>query len=114
MPGYTDYLNDAIAQLRQRSADLKAGGREDEAALCRIESNIDEICLTVFNVCAKLAKGDAFTALYLAKLDRLPVSWAQSREAAVAHGDGCKAVIEELKLSTLARSRAKFLELTEV
>ena len=114
MSAYLDYLNGETARLKDRAAALKAESREDEATLCRIETNIDEICATIYNVCMKLAKGDAFTALYLEKLDRLPGGWAESRQQAIAHGDDCKAVIEDIKLTTLARNRAKFLELKEV
>lgn len=114
MSAYTDFLNNSIAQLREKAAALKASSREDEAALCQIELNIDEICLTIYNVCMKLAQGDAFTALYLEKLDRLPGGWEQSRQQALAHEDRCKAVIEDIKLSTLARNRAQFLTLKEV
>ena len=114
MSAYTDHLNTVIAQLREKAADLKASSREDEAALCQVEINIDEICLTIYNVCMKLAQGDVFTALYLEKLDRLPAGWEQSRRQALAHGDSCKAVIEDIKLSTLARNRAQFLNLKEV
>ena len=114
MSAYTDFLTDSIAQLREKAAALKASSRGDEAALCQIELNIDEVCLTIYNVCTKLAQGDAFTALYLQKLDRLPGGWEQSRRQALAHGDDCKAVIEDIKLNTLARNRAEFLKHKEV
>lgn len=114
MSAYTDYLNAAIAQLREKAAGLKASGCGDEATLCQVEINIDEICLTIYNVCTKLAQGDAFAGLYLQKLDRLPGGWEQSRQQAIAHGDSCKAVIEEIKLTALQNNRAQFLKLKEV
>ena len=114
MSAYVVYLEREITALRAQSESLKASERRDEAALCQVEINIDEICLTVYNVCRKLVQDGAFSALYLEKLDRLPAGWAQSRAAALAHGDDCKAIIEDIKLSVLARNRAKYLELKEV
>ena len=113
MSAYIAYLDNAIAQLRTKAEDLKRSGCIDEAALCQIELNINDVCRTIYNVCEKLAQGDAFTALYLEKLDRLPGGWKASKEAALAHADDCKAVIEDIKLTTLARNRAQFLALKE-
>lgn len=113
MSAYIAYLDEAIAQLRTKAESLKQNGCADEAALCQIELNINDVCRTIYNVCTKLAQGDAFTALYLQKLDRLPGGWQASKEAALAHKDECKAVIEDIKLTTLARNRAKFLALKE-
>lgn len=114
MSAYTDYLCSAADELREKAARLKASSRGDEAALCQVEINIDEICLTIYNVCMKLAQGEAFAALYLEKLDRLPAGWQQSRAQALAHGDECKAVIEDIKLAALACNREMYLKLKEV
>lgn len=114
MSAYITHLAEEAARLKSRADALKAENREDEAALCRVEINIDEICITIYNVCMKLAQGESFRALYLEKLDRLPEGWAKSRAEALSHSDACKAVIEDIKLTTLARNRAKFLELKEV
>lgn len=111
MSAYLAYLDSAIAQLTEQAAIFKTTGREDEAALCRIETNIDDICRTIYHVCKRTAAPADFRALYLQKLDRLPQGWEQSRTLAAAHGDSCKAVIEEIKLKTLARNRVQFLEL---
>ena len=111
MSAYITYLDQAITSLRAQAAALKASGRDDEATLCQIEINIDDICRTIYGACKKLAEGEAFRALYLQKLDRLPQGWEQSRALAAAHRDDCKVVIEELKLRTLARNRIQFLKL---
>lgn len=113
MSAYIAYLDGAIASLRQEAASLKASGRADEAAFCQIRVNIDEICRTIYTVCERTAGEGEFRALYLKKLDRLPAAWEASRAAALAHGDSCKAVIEEIKLETLAKNRIQFLELDQ-
>lgn len=111
MSAYIAHLDAAIASLGEQAAQLRASGREDEATLARIQLNIHDVCRTVYNVCARAAQGDKLRALYLEKLDRLPVSWQESLTRAQQHGDSCKAVIEELKIRTLAENRAKFMEL---
>lgn len=113
MSAYIEYLDSAIAALRQEAASLKASGREDEAVFCQIQINIDEICRTIYNVCKQIAKPGEFKALYLQKLDRLPGGWEKARAQALAHDDACKAVIEELKLKTLSQNRVKYLELDQ-
>lgn len=113
MSDYINWLDGEIAALNNEAALRKASGREDEAAFCRIEMNIDDVCRTLYHVCRRQAKDGLFAALYLKKVDALPPSWQAAREAALAHGDSCRAYIEEIKLGALARCRAKFCELEQ-
>lgn len=104
-------LSDAIALLDHEIKALKAEGRDDEANFARIRLNIHEICRTVYQALARLHEGDALENAYLDKLDALPVNWKTSLDLAKVHGDYEKAAIEELKLSTLAQIRSRYLQL---
>ena len=110
MDSYIAYLTERIAALQAEAQSLAGSHREDEANLAKIRVNIFGVCKTVRETFVRLGKSDGD---YLSKLDELRESWSAAAEQAAAHSDTERALIETIKLETLAQARAEFLAQTE-
>lgn len=104
MERFMAYLEDGEARLRQESRRLAADERGDEGDLAKIRANVYGICRSVFQTLGA-ERGRA-------KLAELKNAWETALSAAREHGDVKKAVIEEIKLETLAEIGAE-LDRTE-
>ena len=87
-------LDERAERLRAESLRLVADDRKDEGDLAKIRANVYGICKSVYQV---LDEERAWT-----KLGELRESWETARNAARGHDDLQKAVIESIKLDTLA------------
>ena len=102
MEKFMAYLDEQAARLREESGKLAADHRKDEGDLTKIRANVYGICKSVLQV---LDSGKA-----KAKLTELHDTWGQNLEAARGHGNVKQAVIEEIKLETLAEIVKKLEE----
>lgn len=94
------------ARLRQESRRLAAGGRGDEGDLAKIRANVYGICKSVFQTLGP-ERGKT-------RLTELKSTWETALFAAREHGDVKKAVIEEIKLETLAEIGTELERVKEV
>ena len=102
MEKFVTYLDQQAARLREESRKLAADHRRDEGDLTKICANVYGICKSVFQVLdSRKAK---------AKLTGLHDTWSKNLEAAREHDDVKQAVIEEIKLETLAEIQGKLEE----
>ena len=102
MEKFMTYLDEQAARLREESSRLTADHRRDEGDLAKIRANVYGICKSVLQV---LDRGKA-----KAKLTELHDTWSKTLEAAREHEDVKQAVIEEIKLETLAEIVKKLEE----
>ena len=111
MNGYTKYLNETIATLKEEEAALVEENRKDEANFIRVKSNICEICKTIYRVSSESKTGEELKEEYLRRLTRLPENWKISLGKAKEHGEIQKVIIEEIKLEMLQELVNKFEEI---
>lgn len=92
---------------------LIADDRADEAKFLKAKANIYDVFGSLFDVSVKQAKNDITVCreLFLKKADTVPQNWKKSLEAAKAHDDIEKIMMEETKLSTAEEIVEKFEEL---
>ena len=90
---------------------LTADGRKDEANILKAKSNVYDICKSIYSALAKEAPAHVATA-FPETFDRITGPWKASLEAAKAHGDDRKILIEEAKLSAVSEITAKLSELS--
>ena len=94
MEQFIAFLEDGEARLRQESSSLAADERGDEGNLAKIRANVYGICRSVLQTLGP-EKGSA-------KLAELKSAWETALSTAREHRDVKRAVIEEIKLGTLA------------
>ena len=97
------------ATLNEVQALIK-DGRTDEAIILKAKSNIYDISKAVYNANFKLSGGNIKEAFPPA-FDKITAPWKASLDAAKAHGDEKKTLIEEAKLSAVSEINTKFKEL---
>ena len=107
------YFDEQIALCNQRSKELFADCREDEAVFEKIRANVFDIFRTVLSAAEKTGKGNAEAAarFFLLKLEQIPSNWIESYEKAKQHNDTAKMRTEEIKLDTLREIKEQFLNL---
>ena len=94
MEKFMTYLDEQAARLREESCQLAADDRRDEGDFAKIRANVYGICKSVLQV------QDSGTAKAI--LTGLHDTWSKNLEMAREHDDVKQAVIEEIKLETLA------------
>lgn len=102
MEKFLKYLDEQATRLREESRQLAVDHRRDEGDLIKIRANVYGICKSVLQV---LDSGKA-----KAKLTELYDTWSKNLEMAREHDDVKQAVIEEIKLETLAEIQGKLDE----
>ena len=102
MEKFMAYLDEQAARLREESGKLAADHRKDEGDLTKIRANVYGICKSVLQV---LDRGKA-----KAKLTELHDTWSKNLDVVRGHGNVKQAVIEEIKLETLAEIVKKLEE----
>ncbi len=106
----SDYIEAKISELSEKEKNLAENYRKDDAVFIKIESNVYDVCKTVFGVFKKVKPEESFYDEYLKKLDEFEKTWSDSAEKAKEFGDMKKSAAEEAKLSALADIKAKFIE----
>ena len=104
------FLDNSKQAVLDEIKSLESDGRKDEANILKAKSNVYDICKSVYGALAKEAPADVITA-FPATFDRITCPWKASLEAAKAHGDDRKILIEEAKLSAVKEINDKFAEL---
>ena len=99
MEKFVTYLDEQAARLREESRTLAADDRRDEGDLTKIRANVYGICKSVLQV-QDSGKAKAI-------LTGLHDTWSKNLEMARGHDDVKQAVIEEIKLETLAEIQAR-------
>lgn len=107
---FVAYLDQAITAAAGEVNALNGSARQDEANLAKVKLNILNVCKTIFETFVRVGKSDD---QYLAKLDELRQGWDAAREQAAAYHRTETAVIEGIKLDTLAQVRGQFLSWKE-
>ena len=102
MDDFQTRLRRKAAEKRGKAEALSADRRQDEADLCKVEENIYSACADSYRGLACSFAGEELTERYLTLLGRMSGQWRASLEKAKAHDDVRRAVVEELKLKTLA------------
>ena len=102
MEQFMAHLDERVEFMRQESRRLTADDRRDEGDLAKIQANVYGICKSVVQVLDRERAA--------AKLAGLKGEWETSLAAARTYGDTKRAVIEEIKLETLAKISAEFLK----
>lgn len=110
MEQFIAYCQEKAEAAGHEVAELEAEERKDESNLAKVRGNVYDICRTICSVNIKLADGKAAKDRCLAKWAELRAAWSASHDLAQTYGDVKKAVIEEIKLQTLAEVEARFLE----
>ena len=103
------YIDQAVNALVQEEKDLAASDRKDESNLVKIRINVYGICKSIYGVFSNMTGNRGWKSDYLQKLENMEQSWKSSYIKAKEHDDVKKAVIEEIKLQTLAEVKNKFM-----
>ena len=104
------FLDDRKQTVLTEIQSLTNDGRNDEANILKAKSNVYDICKSVYGALAKEAPADVATA-FPTVFGRITGPWKASLDAAKAHSDDRKILIEEAKLSAVSEITAKFAEL---
>lgn len=99
MGNFMAYLDEQASHLREESRRLAADHRGDEGDLLKIRANVYGICKSVLQV----LDGEKANE----KLAELHTAWSKNLMLAREHDDVKQAVIEEIKLETLAEIQEK-------
>ena len=102
MEKFMAYLDEQAVRLQEESRDLAADYRRDEGDMNKIRANVYGICKSVLQVQGS-GKGKVI-------LDGLRSTWSKNLEIAHQHDDVKQAVIEKIKLETLAEILRKLEE----
>lgn len=109
------YFEEQISQCGQRSRELLADGRADEATFEKVRGNMFDIFRTVLSVAVEQSKGDtdAVRSFFALRLEQIPASWATSYDKAKEHNDTEKMRVEQIKLNAIAEIKATFARIWE-
>ena len=111
----TDFYSFLEARKKAVTGDieaLSAAGRTDDANILKAKFNVYDIARSVFDTTAKQSPAAVSTA-FPALFSRITGPWNTSLEAAKAHGDDRKVLIEEAKLSAVTEITARFAKFVE-
>ena len=104
------FLDNSKQTVLDEIKSLESDGRKDEANILKAKSNVYDICKSTYGALAKKAPAEVLTA-FPEVFGRITCPWKASLEAAKAHSDDRKILIEEAKLSAVSEITAKFAEL---
>ena len=109
------YFDKEISLCEQRSKNLLADDRADEAAHEKIKANVYDIFRTILSVAVKTGKGDpeAVSRFFFLKIQQIPSNWTTAYDQARQHDDTAKMQVEQIKLDTAARIRETFTTIWE-
>ena len=109
------YFDKEISLCEQRSKNLLADDRADEAAHEKIKANVYGIFRTILSVAVKTGKGDpdAVRHFFFLKIQQIPSNRTTAYDQARQHDDTVKIQVEQIKLDTAARIRETFTTIWE-
>lgn len=97
MDRYEEFILKKKKELEENREQLERQERGDEAAFCKIRSNI---CCAFLDVWHAVQRQEEPTAAYRQKLVQIPENWYRRLAEADKHNDVEAAVIERIKLET--------------
>lgn len=109
------YFDKEISLCEQRSKNLLADDRADEAAHEKIKANVYDIFRTILSVAVKTGKGDpeAVSRFFFLKIQQIPSNWTTAYDQARQHDDTVKMQVEQIKLDTVSSIRETFTTIWE-
>ena len=109
------YFDKEISLCEQRSKNLLADDRADEAAHEKIKANVYGIFRTILSVAVKTGKGDpdAVRHFFFLKIQQIPSNWTTAYDQARHHDYTVKFQFEQIKLDTASRIRETFTTIWE-
>ena len=109
------YFDKEISLCEQRSKNLLADDRADEAAHEKIKANVYGIFRTILSVAVKTGKGDpdAVRHFFFLKIQQIPSNWTTAYNQARQHDDTVKMQVEQIKLDTVSSIRETFTTIWE-
>lgn len=112
---FTRYFTDQIAQCNAHEEELRKDDRKDEAIFQKVKANVFDIFRTVFAVAVQNcpANPDEIRRFFMLRMDQIPGSWESALNHAREHQEIEKALIEEIKLDTVAQIRKEFSRIWE-
>lgn len=109
------YFDGQIALCGQRSKELLADERMDEATFEKVKANVYDIFRTILSVAVKTCKADpgAVQRFFIQKAEQISSSWVAAYDKAKQHSDVVKMQIEQIKLDTIHEIRENFAKIWE-
>lgn len=107
---FFNWLDTAKEAVLSEVAALASDGRTDESNSLKAKANVYDICKSVTGAILKKAPDVSFKDAF-APFERISDPWRKSLEAAKAHDDARKIMVEEAKLSAVTEIFAKAKEL---
>lgn len=107
---FYNWLDTAKEAVLSEVAALASDGRTDESNSLKAKANVYDICKSVTGAILKKAPDVSFNDAF-APFERITDPWRKSLEAAKAHDDARKIMVEEAKLSAVTEIFAKAKEL---
>ena len=95
-------LTEAEAACRARAAEKAADSRGDEANFEKIRANVFGIFSAVLNAAVKAVGEAKAEEFFRKKLREIPSGWRSALAAARERGDSAAALVEKLKLDSVA------------
>ncbi|MBR2835170.1 MAG: hypothetical protein IKE43_05630 [Coriobacteriales bacterium] len=100
------FFKNRIADAQKSACDLRADGREDEAALEQIRGNIYGIFVSVIETgTTHTGSPEELKSFFEKNLERIPSGWVIARDKARERGDTVRVVQEEVKLNAIQEIR---------
>ena len=108
---FYSWLDSAKETVLSEASALSSDGRTDEGNSLKAKANIYDICKAVCGAALKQAPPASLKDSFIAAFKRVTAPWEKSLEAARAHGDAHKTMIEEAKLSAVTEILDKIDEM---
>ena len=112
---FESYLDEQIADCKQRSKLLAEDDRMDEGNFEKVRANVYDIFKTILAVAERVCGEDdlAKRAFFLQKAEQIPTSWTASYEKAKQNGDVKKMHVESIKLDTIREIKDMCMQIWE-
>lgn len=109
---FFEYLDERKNTVTAEVTKLAGEDRKDESNMLRAKANIYDIFKAIWGACEKMSEGDStFISTFNGKVEAITLPWGKSLEAAKAHNDVHKVMIEEAKLSAVNEVKEKIASL---
>lgn len=108
---FFEFLDSQKAKTEAGIISLANDGRKDESNILKAKANIYGICKAVYNAALKSNGEEGIAVAFLPAFEKITSQWTKSLEAAKAHNDSHKVMIEESKMAAVAEIVEKFQEI---
>ncbi|MGN1021245.1 MAG: hypothetical protein ACI4O7_12840 [Aristaeellaceae bacterium] len=105
-----EYFRRTQSACKAKENALTAEGRTDEAVFEKIRGNVLSLSEAVLRAAMQQEDPAGF---FRQRMEQIPAAWAQAREKALAHGDGNRAYLEQIKLEMAEDIRRAFGHIQE-